>query len=203
LKLTHFQALAPRANLISTISRSLDHAAGMKATSNSLSNKLKELSETLVAGIPEDESIQASSAYAESQRLTSYIVDRLWLHLQKNLTTRSTPSLQAVVHQKAEVKGPCDSDELLELANRQNKASDVVLHTTNEDETKHSVDLNAKQDGNHSRLSQTQEQFFGDHELTYPAEAIQDELLLDATSPNNIVNRKDTGFSTLCSVTTP
>jgi hypothetical protein len=141
----------------------------------SLSDKLRELSETLVADVPENKSSQALSAHTGSQRLTSCAVDRLWLHVQRNLMTRSTPPIQPFVHRKAETTGSYESDELLELA------SDVILHTTDEDETNHSVDLEGKQNWYPLMLTQAHEVSFGNHELAPPREAFQDDLLLDAT----------------------
>jgi hypothetical protein len=41
----------------------------------------------------------------------------LWLHLQKNLLKKSTPSLQAFITRKAETVTQSDSDELLDRAN--------------------------------------------------------------------------------------
>jgi hypothetical protein len=108
------QALAHRAGLIPTISRSLSRAAGTKVTSISLSEKLKSLTECLSKSTSESDESENPMERREAEQYSSSISNHLWLHLQKDLLRRPTPLLQALVSRDAKTVTQSDADEILE-----------------------------------------------------------------------------------------
>jgi hypothetical protein len=105
------QTLAQRAHLLPTISQSLVHAAGVRATSVSLKEKLRKLNDYTSTATKRQ--WQRPTAATERTRSSS-VVDTIWLHLQKSLLTRSTPPLQSFITRREDTAYRPDADESLE-----------------------------------------------------------------------------------------
>ncbi|KAF1921935.1 hypothetical protein BDU57DRAFT_67452 [Ampelomyces quisqualis] len=118
-------ALAQRAHLLPTISRSLGHIAGTRSTSVSLSEKLKSLTALVTAKAYDTEPNSVLTADEETLP-SSQITDRLWQQLQKALLVRSTLPLQAFVTRDTEGIPHSDQDDIL-VTTSDSERADVLL----------------------------------------------------------------------------
>jgi hypothetical protein len=161
-----------------TISRSIEHAAGVKATSISLSEKAQKL-----AGHPSTrayESQQSNSLVLKllSERPPLSVFDRLWLHLQKNLLTRATPPLQAFVAPNAEVTSKSISDEIIEYTDHIREANGLDHLGDDDEDASVQPDYNTTQHTvSAAHLDKHEGQ--GEHQGYGSLTKLEDELLFD------------------------
>jgi hypothetical protein len=99
---------------VPTISRSLSHASGLKATSISLSEKFSTLTEISSATSHNKDERNNPVDTREAEHQVSFISNHLWLHLQKSLLNRPTPPLQALSPHATNNLAQSDTDEILE-----------------------------------------------------------------------------------------
>jgi hypothetical protein len=190
------QTLAQRAHLLPTIGRSLVHAAGVRTASVSLGDKLQRL-----AGYSSGThqrgglSSQVPTARTELTR-TSSIADSLWLHLQKNLLTRSTPPTQSFVTRNRDTADRSDAEELTHSADCHDRL------TNNEKPITVLLNPKVRNDSAYSELPSLYERFRDDHgEARFEVRDTmmsQYDYLVATTMPIIIGRRHETEPNHLC-----
>lgn len=106
--------MTSRANLLPIISRSFSHAAGVRASSISLSEKVQKVTGRLWTRTNGSQQSETLVVDGSTEQLSLSIPDNLWLHLQKNLLTRTAPPLQSFLAQKIEVMNHIGPDKDIE-----------------------------------------------------------------------------------------
>lgn len=137
------KALAQRAHLLPTISRSLGHIAGAKSNSVSLSEKLKSL--VALHTVEADDTNSDQVLADEETPSSSPITDRLWQHIQKALLAKSTLPLQAFVTHDTESIPLSEQHDILENAEEYRRLDGHDLHDLDEEDFSGPLDLNAGQ----------------------------------------------------------
>lgn len=139
------KALAQRAHLLPTISRSLGHIAGAKSSSVSLSEKLKSLAahHTIEGdGANSDQVLPAD----EEKPSSSPITGRLWQHVQKVLLARSMLPLQSFVTHDTESIPFSEQHDILDITNENERVDDHDILALDEEEFSGPPNLDAGQD---------------------------------------------------------
>jgi hypothetical protein len=191
------QTLAQRAPLLPTISQSIFHAAGARTTSVSLSKKLQKLidySVTTTQGGGGQSSCDPSTKAGLIR--TSSIAENLWLHMQKNLRTRSTPPLQSFVIRNTDTADRSDLAELLKSAGRHDPP------TKNENKKSQIIGTKIEQDNAYPTPVSVHERHYDDHEeaqlIARDSKTFNDDFLLDETTSIMATRHHALGSNSLC-----
>jgi hypothetical protein len=173
-----------------TVGRSLEHIAGAKSSSVSLSEKLKSLTAFHTTEIDDTGSDQVLPVGEETPS-SSPITSRLWQHVQKALLARSTLPLQAfVTHDRGSIP-PSEQHDILEIAGKDERLDGHDLLAVDEEELSGPLDFDTSQDASllmHERgLRDLDEKIESAGSQAHRAADLHERTLLDP-NPQAIIN---------------
>ena len=178
--LTREQALSQRAHLVPTIACSIGRIGGVKATSISLRNKIKNLKTGAQQTLPSCLDPARPDADHEAAETESAIASHLWVHSQRSLMDRAMAPIKACVASIVQQAQPDSDDMLADEEQAWQHAQPTTsfqadgLHECFEDESALTADPQA---------TQRQGRPLDNPGLSFDVRD-DDDLLLDSHSPN-------------------
>jgi len=179
--LTREQALSQRAHLVPTIACSIGRIGGVKATSISLRNKIKNLKTGAQQTLPSCLDPARPDADHEAAETESAIASHLWVHSQRSLMDRAMAPIKACVASIVQQAQP-DSDDM--LADEEQAWHHTQPTTSCQADGLHECFENESALTAGPQATQQQGRSLGSPSLFFGVREDDDDLLLDSHSPN-------------------
>jgi hypothetical protein len=178
--LTYGQALSQRAHLLPTIALSIGRVGGVRATSISLRDKIKDLKKIAQHTSMDHLHPTQPNANYENTAAEPVIASRLWVQSQRTLLDKAMAPVKACVTSILE-SSQLDSDDM--LAEGEQDRHHVPRTTSFQTDSLHECfeDVSAT---DYAQATEQQGQSLGSPSLLFDVREGEDNLFLDSHSPN-------------------